>query len=168
MTVRVDASNADQMRAWNGESGDVWVDQANRINDGLRGYHARFLAAADVAKTSRILDVGCGSGWTTLQLARQAPDGTALGVDLSAQMLALARRNAVAEGLANVTFEQADAQVHRFAPAGFDVAVSRHGSMFFGDPVAAFGNIRKALRPGGRLVLLTWSKYTDNEWLSTF
>jgi ubiquinone/menaquinone biosynthesis C-methylase UbiE len=90
---------------------------------------------------------------------------TALGVDLSSRMIAEARRRAEAEGVTNVRFEQADAQIYPFDPEAFDVAISRTSAMFFGDPVAAFTNTARALRPGGRLVLLTWQSLPRNEWL---
>jgi len=83
-------------------------------------------------------------------------------------MLALARRTATAQGLENVEFRHADAQVYPFEPAAFDVVISRMGSMFFGDPIAAFTNLHRALRPDGRLTLLTWQGVADNEWLTEF
>ncbi|MCT2586743.1 class I SAM-dependent methyltransferase [Actinophytocola gossypii] len=164
----VDAPNAEQRSAWNGDQGAYWAERAERIDAGVAGYHQRFLDAAAIAPADRVLDIGCGSGQTTRDAARRAAEGSALGVDLSAPMLDLARGTAAAERVPNVTFVQADAQVHPFPDAHFDVAISRHGSMFFGDPPAAFGNIARALRPGGRLVLLTWQPLADNEWMRTF
>jgi SAM-dependent methyltransferase len=89
-----------------------------------------------------------------------------LGVDLSARMLDRARERSAAEGLTNVTFEQADAQVHPFDAGGFDVAISSFGAMFFGDPVAAFANIGSALTPEGRLAIFAWRELGRNEWVS--
>ncbi len=83
-------------------------------------------------------------------------------------MIALARETAAAEGLDNIEFRHADAQIHPFENAEFDVVISRMGSMFFGDPIAAFANLHRALRPEGRLTLLTWQGVTDNEWLTEF
>src|SRR5581483_8598015 len=103
-----------------------------------------------------VLDIGCGSGRTTREAARTARAGSALGVDISGAAIERARELARSEGLGNVTFELGDAQVHRFASERFDVAISRFGTMFFGDPVAAFANIGRALRPGGRLVMMVW------------
>src|SRR4029453_8900356 len=100
--------------------------------------------------------MGCGTGKTTRQAARTARAGSALGVDVSAPAIERARDLARAEGLHNVTFERADAQGPRFPQARFDVAISRFGTMFFDDPGTAFANIRKALRPGGRLVMMVW------------
>jgi SAM-dependent methyltransferase len=89
-----------------------------------------------------------------------------LGVDLSAAMVRRARERAAAEGLANATFEQGDAQVYPFRPASFDVVISRAGAMFFGDRAAAFANLARALRPGGRMVLLTWQALHRNDWIT--
>jgi SAM-dependent methyltransferase len=111
-----------------------------------------------------VLDIGCGNGQTTREVARMAQAGSALGVDISAPAIERARELAEAQGVGNVTFEQADAQVCRFPRERFDVAVSRFGTMFFADPVAAFGNIGRALRPGGRLVMMVWQADDRNEW----
>ena len=129
---------------------------------GLHNAHLR--AAAGVRPPDRVLDVGCGTGQTTREAARAAVDGSALGVDLSAPMLERARRLSDDAGLRNVTYVQADAQTHPFPPAHFDLAISRFGTMFFADPVAAFANIGRALRPGARLVLLVWQDHDRNEW----
>ena len=166
--LRTDASNADQFKAWNGNQGGYWTERAERFDQGVARYHGQFLDAAAIERADTVLDIGCGNGQTTRDAARRASAGSALGVDLSAPMLDLARRIAEREQVPNVAFEQADAQVHPFPEAHFDVAVSRHGAMFFGDPPAAFRNIARAVRPGGRLVLLTWQPHDDNEWLRTF
>jgi SAM-dependent methyltransferase len=115
-----------------------------------------------------VLDIGCGNGQTTRGAAAVAADGEAVGVDISAQLVENARRIAVAQGVGNATFIQADAQVYPFEPASFDVAISRTGAMFFGDPIAGFSNIRRALRPGGRLTLLVWQELARNEWIAAF
>jgi SAM-dependent methyltransferase len=166
--LRADPSNADMLGAWDGKEGAFFTAHAERVDRSLASSHRRFLEAARVQADERVLDVGCGTGETTRDCARAAGNGSALGVDLSSQMLALARDIATSEGLTNIEFRHADAQIHPFEPAGFDVVVSRLGSMFFGDPVAAFTNLRRALRPGGRLTLLTWQGMADNEWLSEF
>jgi SAM-dependent methyltransferase len=168
MTVRVDPSNVDQLTAWDGANGDLWTVRADRFDQGIAGYQPRFLAAAAIEPADNVLDIGCGSGTTTRAAARAASRGAVLGVDLSSRMLGLARERAAAEQLTNVTFEQGDAQIHAFPDSHFDVAVSRNGAMFFGDPVAAFKNIARAIKPGGRLVLLAWQALADNDWLCTF
>ncbi|MBE1464228.1 class I SAM-dependent methyltransferase [Kibdelosporangium phytohabitans] len=157
-------TNVDQWKAWNGADGDFWVRRADRLDAGIANYMEPFLGAAAIRPSDHVLDIGCGTGTTTREAAGRGAE--ALGVDLSGQMIELARRRA--EGIAGIRFAQADAQVHEFAAAAYDVAVSRNGSMFFEDPVAAFGNIRRALGPGGRLVLLAWRPMDDNEWISTF
>lgn len=159
-------SNDEQRRAWDGDTGDFWTDNATRFDEGVAAYLGPLLDAAALQPDHAVLDVGCGSGRTTREAARRA--GSALGVDLSARQLDLARRLAAQEEIGNVSFEQLDVQEHAFAPGSFDVVLSRHGVMFFGDPPAAFANLARALRPGGRLVLLTWQPYERQEWLRTF
>jgi SAM-dependent methyltransferase len=163
--ARVDPSNLEQARAWDGDEGEYWATQAERFDRSMAAYHGRFLEAAAIQREERVLDIGCGTGQTTRDAARAASSGRALGVDLSSRMTELARRLAAREGVANATFEQADAQIHPFAAASFDVAISRTGAMFFGDAVAAFTNVGRALRPGGRLTLLTWQSPSANEWI---
>jgi ubiquinone/menaquinone biosynthesis C-methylase UbiE len=130
----------------------------------LRLHNERFRAAARVGAHDHVLDIGCGTGQSTREAARAAFGGSAVGVDLSTAMLQRARRVTDEEGLTNVTYLEADAQAHRFPPQHFDVCISRFGTMFFADPVAAFTNIGRALRPAGRLVLLVWQARDRNEW----
>ena len=130
----------------------------------LRLHNQVLRRACGVRRHDHVLDVGCGTGQTTREAARMATAGSALGVDLSAQMIARARELAQAGGLRNVAFERADAQVHRFPLEQFDLAISRFGTMFFDDPVAAFANIGRSLRPAGRLVMLVWQGHERNEW----
>jgi SAM-dependent methyltransferase len=130
----------------------------------LRRHNQVLRRACAIRPDDRVLDVGCGSGQTTRQAARTAHAGGALGVDIAAPAIDRARELARAAGLDNVAFECADAQVHRFGPERFDLAMSRFGTMFFADPAAAFANIGRALRPGGRLVMLVWQSADRNEW----
>ena len=129
-------------------------------------HNAHFRAAAAVRTHDRVLDVGCGAGQSTREAARAAADGSAVGVDVSAPVLERARRLSRAEGLGNVAFQLGDAQTHPFPPARFDLCISRFGTMFFADPVAAFTNIRRALRPGARLVVMVWQGADRNEWFT--
>ena len=159
-------ANVEQAKAWDGEEGDHWVEHADRYDRVGRELWQQFLAAGPVAVGDRVLDIGCGTGQSTRDAARAAgTEGAAHGVDLSAAMIELARERTAAEGLANVTYEQADAQVHAFERVAFDAAISRMGAMFFADAVAAFANIRGALRDDGRLALLAWRSLGENEWL---
>jgi len=147
--------NTHQSEAWNGYEGRHWADHHDRYDALNSTYNERLLDAAGVGDRSHVLDIGCGNGQVTRQAARRASQGSALGVDLSEPMLATARRVAGEEGIGNVTFEQGDVQVHPFKPESLDVAVSRFAVMFFADPVAAFTNVGRALRPGGRLAFLS-------------
>ena len=156
--------NKTQARHWDGPGGEHRVRYAELFEEELRRLDRRFRAAAGIGPGDRVLDIGCGNGGSTRAAAVAAGDGRALGVDLSEPMLSLARELADEQGLRNVTFERADAQTHEFAAESFDVCISRFGVMFFDDPTAAFTNIGRALRPGGRVVFLVWQGAGDNEW----
>lgn len=160
-------ANVDMARAWDGEEGDQWTQFADEYDNSNRSIWARFLETDPIGRADRVLDIGCGCGQSTRDAARLAREGSALGVDLSSSMLAVAQRRADAEGVTNVDFRQADAQVHAFDPETFDIAISRFGAMFFENRTAAFANIAAALRPGGRLALLVWQDVTRNEWIMT-
>ncbi|TVT25869.1 class I SAM-dependent methyltransferase [Amycolatopsis rhizosphaerae] len=147
-------ANTGQAEAWNGYEGRHWAEERERydaVNDGM---NQPLLDAAAITPASRVLDIGCGTGRTTRLAAGQAVQGTATGIDLSAPMLAAARKAAWNDGIENVSFVQGDAQVHPFPDGSFDIAISRGGIMFFADPIAAFTNIARALRPGGRLAFV--------------
>jgi SAM-dependent methyltransferase len=146
--------NTHQAEAWNGYEGHHWAECQDRYDTVNAGMNEPLLAAAAIKESDRVLDIGCGNGQTTRLAARQAWHGHALGIDLSVPMLDRARATAAEEGIGNVTFEQGDAQVHPLPAGGFDVAISRGGIMFFADPVAAFANVRRALRPSGRLAFV--------------
>ncbi|MFF5979002.1 class I SAM-dependent methyltransferase [Streptomyces olindensis] len=147
-------ANRQQAEAWNDWEGVLWAQQPERYDGMMGAFNAPLFAAAGIAPRDRVLDVGCGTGQTTRLAARLACEGSVVGIDLSAPMLERARRDAAAEGLDNVTFEQGDAQVHPFPDRGFDVLISRGGVMFFTDHIAAFTHLRDALVPAGRLAFL--------------
>jgi SAM-dependent methyltransferase len=130
----------------------------------LRRHNEVLRRAYEIASDDRVLDVGCGAGETTRDAARLASEGSALGVDVSREMIERARTRARNEGIRNVTFEQGDAQDFRFSPLGFDQVISRFGTMFFRDPVAAFTNIGSGVRPPGRLLMMVWRGAERNEW----
>ena len=130
----------------------------------LRRHNQVLRRACGIQVRDHVVDIGCGTGQTTRQAARAAWAGTAFGIDVSAPAIERARRLARAEGLRNVGFDRADAQVYRFPHERFDLAISRFGTMFFGDPGVAFANIRRALRPAGRLVMMVWQAPERNEW----
>jgi SAM-dependent methyltransferase len=165
MALGVDPTNAEQARAWDGEEGAYWAAHAERFDRAVAAYQHDFLTAAAIHRGDRVLDIGCGTGQTTREVARVAVGGSALGVDLSAEMIAVARRRADDQGIRNAAFHQGDAQVYPFPAALFDAAISRTGTMFFGDPIAAFTNVARALRPGGQLTMLVWQDVEHNEWI---
>jgi SAM-dependent methyltransferase len=154
-------------RAWDGEEGDQWTKFADEFDYTHRSIWARFLATGPIGRADRVLDIGCGCGQSTRDAARLAHEGDALGIDLSSAMLDVARWRATAEGVLNVEFRRADAQVYPFDAGTFDVAISRFGVMFFDDPTAAFTNIASALHSGGRVAMLAWQDVTKNEWIMT-
>jgi SAM-dependent methyltransferase len=133
---------------------------ADNYDAELRRLNDRFCATTGIRRTECVLDIGCGAG----QSSRAAVAGKVLGVDISEHLLDRALERTAAEGLHNVAYELGDAQVHPFVPKQFDVVISRFGTMFFADPVAAFSNIARAARPGARLVMLVWQSQHRNEW----
>lgn len=130
----------------------------------LSRHNLHLRAAARVRTHDRILDIGCGAGQTTREAALAATQGSAVGVDTSAEMLEIARQRSAEAGLGNISFELGDAQTHDFPAAGFDLCISRFGVMFFADPPAAFTNIAHAMRPGGRIAWMVWQNQERNEW----
>ncbi len=133
-------------------------------DDEVRRHDKVLRRACGVQPHEHVLDIGCGLGQTTCAAARLARAGSALGVDISEAAIERARGLAQAQAVQNVTFEHADAQVHRFPPERFDLAMSRFGTMFFDDPVAAFANVGRALRPAGRRGVMVWPASDRNEW----
>jgi SAM-dependent methyltransferase len=158
-------ANPAQAEYWNTGRGEQWVTHQEALDARFAGVRDQLLARAAVRPGERALDIGCGTGATTLALAAQVgPGGAVLALDISAPMLELARRRCVAQGLAQVRFVDGDAQSHAFERAAYDLLVSRFGVMFFSDPVAAFANLGQALRPGGRLAFACWGPLADNPW----
>jgi SAM-dependent methyltransferase len=140
----------------------AWAEVREPLERQLAPLGQRALAALAPRPGECILDIGCGGGETVLELARAvAPDGAVVGIDLSAAVLAFARR--AAEGRERVRFVQADAEAYPFEPASFDAAFSRFGVMFFADPIAAFINIRRSLKPNGRMAFVCWRALEENQ-----
>lgn len=152
---------------WDGPAGEHRITHADQDDNEVSRHNERMRAAARVGLTDHVLDIGCGTGQSTRDATRAAPAGSVLGVDVSAPMLERARVLSGEQGLGNVRYRRADAQSHRWAPGRFDPLISRFGAMFFTDPVGAFTNLGRALRPGARLVLLVWPDYDRNEWAVT-
>jgi SAM-dependent methyltransferase len=160
------AANADQITYWNASAGETWAALQDQLDHQIEPLGARAMDALAPAPGERVIDIGCGCGQTTLALAgRVGAGGAVLGVDISQPMLAVARRRVAAQGLDQVSLVEADAQTHAFPPGAFDAVFSRFGVMFFADPTIAFANIRKALRPGGRLGFVCWRPFADNPWM---
>jgi len=161
-------ANVEQAKAWDGSEGAHWAEHAERYERGSWRVWPHVVEADLFTETDDVLDIGCGTGKSTRDIARIARSGSALGVDLSAQMLERARRVSAEEGLTNIRFLQADAQVHPFEENSVDVVFSSFGAMFFNDHVAAFTNIGRAVRSGGGLAVLAWRDLDRNEWLQVF
>ncbi len=156
--------NADQAAYWNGPGGRHWTDRQELQDVVLAPVSEVLFGRAEVAAGERALDVGCGCGATTVELARRVgPAGHVLGLDLSAPMLARARER-TPPGVP-ATFAAADATVYPFEPGRADLLFSRFGVMFFAEPVRSFANMRNGLRSGGRLAFACWRQPRENPWL---
>ena len=167
MIAQADPANADQIAYWNGRAGQKWTDR-QEIQDGvLAPITAELFDAAKLRAGEKVIDIGCGCGDTTLAAAAAVGDGgQALGIDISELMLARARERADALG-GKTRFRLADASAEEFSAEAADVLMSRFGVMFFAAPAATFANLRRALKPGGRLAFVCWREPKLNPWLVT-
>jgi SAM-dependent methyltransferase len=157
-------ANAEMRRYWNEVAGPRWVGRQAAQEARNAEMLDLLLAAAQARPGERVLDVGCGTGVTTLPYALAVGSaGRVTGVDISQPMLDAARKRIDEAGIENVTLMLADAQVHTFPPASVDLLTSRMGVMFFNDPVAAFRNLFGALKRGGRLAMAVWATLAENE-----
>lgn len=157
-------ANADQIAYWNGPNGQRWTDRQAEQDVLLAPVSKALIDRAAAKAGDRILDVGCGCGSTSIALAEQvAPSGFVLGIDISGPMLARARE--LAPKGAPVDFALADATVYPFDPESFDLLVSRFGVMFFAEPAVSFANLRRALRPSGRVAFACWREPRENPWM---
>jgi SAM-dependent methyltransferase len=167
MPLPLEGPNAEQITYWNQQAGPTWVAVQATIDQQIRPLGRLAMDRAGLRPGLQVLDVGCGCGDTTIEIAtRVAPGGEVLGVDISAPMLTRAAQQAKVANVANARFEIADAQISEFPPQRFDVAFSRFGVMFFADPVAAFTNLRAACRPDGQLAFVCWQSMMDNPWMT--
>lgn len=156
-----ETANAAQAEYWNAQAGPTWAEQQAPLDRQLQPLGRRGMEALALQPGERVLDVGCGAGATTLELAAAAaPGGEAVGIDISRPLLDVARRRAA--GASGVRFLEGDAQTYPFEPGSFDAVFSRFGVMFFADPPAAFASLRRALRPGGRLAFVCWRAMSEN------
>jgi SAM-dependent methyltransferase len=162
----VSAPNREQAERWNNrDEVGQWIDSKLEHDQMLDPFIETLIEGAQLGSGDRVLDVGCGSGATTIATARVVAPGTVVGIDLSGPMLDLGRADAEKAGVHNISFQQADAQTYAFGDDPFDSVISRFGIMFFDDPVAAFRNLHAAARPGGRLAFVCWQLAGANEWL---
>lgn len=158
-----DAPNAAQIAYWNEGAGPTWAALQVQLDRQLGPLGRATEAALKPQAGERLLDVGCGCGETSLELARAVgPTGSVTGLDISRPMLEIARSRGAEAGLANVEFLEADAQTSPLETGAYDGLFSRFGVMFFADPTAAFTNLRRALKPGGRLAILCWRSPDQN------
>lgn len=155
--------NQGQVEAWNGGESVHYVSHADRYDRQLAPFTAALLERLRIGADDAVLDIGCGCGATTLQAARDAR--SALGVDISEPLVAVATDRARQASLDAAQFIVADAQTHSFPAVEFDVLLSQFGVMFFDDPEGAFANLRRALAPGGRTAFICWQELAANEWL---
>ncbi len=160
-------ANTAQHEYWNTVAGPRWVGLGGFVERRIRAVNDLLLARSAVAPGESLLEIGCGTGAATVPFAEAVgPSGRVVGVDICEPMLAGARQRIAESGLGNISLVPADAQVHRFGAARFDLIVSRFGVMFFADPVAAFGNLLPAARPGGRLCFVCWGPLEENKhWM---
>jgi SAM-dependent methyltransferase len=162
----IPSANPEQHQYWNETAGPKWAQLSDVIDTQIAPLGGEALDRIGVGAGQRVLDVGCGCGQTTLELARRVgAKGAALGADISRPMLESARARALEAGVRNARFEHSDAQVHPFEAEAFDLVFSRFGVMFFSDPGAAFANLLRALRPGARLGFVCWQALAQNAWM---
>jgi SAM-dependent methyltransferase len=160
-------ANTAQHEYWNTVGGPRWVGLGGLVERRNLAFNDLMLERSAVAPGESVLEIGCGTGATTVPLAEAVgPRGRVVGIDISEPMLAGARQRLADSGLGNIALVQADAQVHRFEAGRFDLIASRFGVMFFADPVAAFSNLLPAARPGGRLCFVCWGPIEENRhWM---
>lgn len=156
--------NADMAASWNGQSGERWVANQARLDAVVAAFGQAAIEAAAPAKGERVVDVGCGAGASSLALAaRVGPGGQVLGVDISEPLIGLAR--ALAPQDTSALFQVADASSAELPEGAFDILFSRFGVKFFDDPTEAFAHMRRALRPGGRVIFVCWRGAAENDWV---
>jgi len=158
--------NAAQIDYWNSVGGAVWAKYNDLLDRQISPLGVEAMKALDLKPGENVLDIGCGCGQTTGDIAnRVGPAGSVTGVDISAPMLEIARARPPETSSGRIEFRQLDVQTEELGSAGYDVAFSRFGVMFFSEPVVAFTNIHRALRPGGRLGFVCWQPLSSNPWM---
>ena len=158
--------NAKQKDFWSGKGGDYWVEKQSEMDIMLNPLGEKALAKLDLKSNSEVLDIGCGCGATTLEIAKKVSEGTVTGLDISVPMLGKAESEASIQGIANVDFKVIDVQVDQLASKKYDYVYSRFGVMFFDDPYEAFKNIFSSIKEGGELSFVCWQDPSLNPWQS--
>ena len=160
-------ANSTEADYWNSEPGHQWVAQEAFLDATMAAILDRLLERVDIRPRENVLDIGCGTGATTLAAAiKTGPKGHVTGLDIAEQLLNRAHKRSDDAGLANTSFILADAQIYPFVAESFDAIISRFGLMFFENPVAAFANMAKGLKPNGRLVFAAWGAAAGNPWFT--
>ncbi len=164
---RTHESNDEQTRLWNGLAGRAWVDLQELLDQLYKPFEDMLVAAVGADSGGRVLDIGCGTGSTTLAVARRlGAKGRCTGIDISDPMIGAARARADREGTP-ARFICANAEAYAFEPASVDTIISRFGVMFFGDPVRAFANLRHAAANDARLHFISWRSAAENQFMTT-
>jgi SAM-dependent methyltransferase len=164
--TQTDSANTEQIEHWNTRAGQTWVKFQEALDRQVEPLGLAAMTTLQPKEGEHILDIGCGCGQTSVDLARLVgATGSVLGVDISQPMLEVARRRPLPARNLHVTFKQLDAQSGELGHERFDAVFSRFGVMFFSDPEAAFVNIRKALKPAGRLAFVCWRPLEQNPWM---
>jgi ubiquinone/menaquinone biosynthesis C-methylase UbiE len=158
--------NAKQKEFWSGKGGDYWVVKQNEMDIMLNPLGEKALAKLDLKSNSKVLDIGCGCGATTLEIAKKVSDGTVTGLDISVPMLNQAKSEASIQGIPNVDFRVVDVQIEQLPSKEYDYVYSRFGVMFFEDPFEAFRNISSSVKEGGKLSFVCWQDPYLNPWQS--
>lgn len=161
----MDANEA-QAEYWASPAGLKWIEHEHALDTAMAGMLDMMLDRADIRPSDRIIDIGCGTGASTLQASARVPEGHVLGVDISEALLERADSRAKSEGVRNASFLLADAQTHDFSAQPFDLLVSRLGMSFFADTIAAFRNLSNALTENGKMVFVCWASVAQNPWFS--
>ncbi|QSR20969.1 SAM-dependent methyltransferase [Hyphomonas sp. KY3] len=159
-------ANKDQEEMWNGAGGKAWVRAQTLLDTAFQTFADILVETVTTANANSVLDIGCGTGATTLAMAEAlGPDADCLGLDISETMIAHARKRAAESG-SHAEFLVADAQMHDFPSSTFDMITSRFGVMFFEDPVAAFRNLNRAAQPGTQLLMFSWRDPAENPFMT--
>ena len=158
--------NIKQKQFWSGAGGDVWVDKQREMDIMLNPLGERVIQGLDLKEETKILDIGCGCGATTLEIAKIVNQGEVIGVDISEPMLERATQTASDMALTNISYQVKDVQVDEMPNNYFDIAFSRFGVMFFEDPFEAFNNINHSLKDDGQLSFVCWQHASLNPWQS--